>query len=737
MNSELSSALMEQNKSYGVGSGGVVGGGVNGGGVTGGGTSVSTEPVSQTPPVNDDPPADVKPSAPKPDNKPKTKPSADTTEPDGQGSPSDDNEPHIPDFTEDYGSGNGSGEWCGNGEDTTTGKGDFFDDNKELIKKAKNILDFVYPDSGITLAELLTGAKKYIDIKSSHHGEGYEDKLPDIDSIKDLTVDEIKEMNSDDEYFEIEINEYGYIETILGKFSDVTIKSSDEALHSLLSIKTAIGISDPFEELRLYSINEDETGTIFNFKQFLNGVPCFDNNIIIACDRNGTAKYLRSSYFPVNTTISTSPQISYNGINNAIIKEYPESSIIDVEEDKRLLILNYYGKVYLVWNKYIELSSNIYNILVDSNNGKILYKNVSNISFSDEDLTVTQNDLLGKSRTINVVKKSDGNYYLEDRKRNIIVYNGQGKQSIDNELLKKQSIPVAYPDNNQWSDEEISVMANMEEIYDFYKNTFKRKSFDNGRTKENGADINVYINTTFINQARWAPSIQSFVIGKGDGLGAEKISYAVSKGILCHEFTHAVVSKTTKLEKVYFGTAGAINEAYADIMACLFTGSWTIGNDVALRVRKNFRNIAFPHNSGDGYYPEFFGDIKKGPQINGFIDYKSDKTDLGGVHRNSTIISHCAYLMTDIIYITQRGIEEDRLKQLWYKSLCLYYPAHSDFYTVRQNVKTAAILLDFSEDEMEIIKQAFDEVKIDEKCKEEKDYFDYADSQVYLLDHKS
>ena len=49
-----------------------------------------------------------------------------------------------------------------NTESNDNGTDDFFEDNKELLKKIKNILDFVYPNSKISLAELLTSVKEYV-----------------------------------------------------------------------------------------------------------------------------------------------------------------------------------------------------------------------------------------------------------------------------------------------------------------------------------------------------------------------------------------------------------------------------------------------------------------------------------------------------------------------------------------------------------------------------------------------
>lgn len=67
---------------------------------------------------------------------------------------------------DDIGEGEHSADvWDGgssNTESNDNGTDDFFEDNKELLKKIKNILDFVYPNSKISLAELLTSVKGYV-----------------------------------------------------------------------------------------------------------------------------------------------------------------------------------------------------------------------------------------------------------------------------------------------------------------------------------------------------------------------------------------------------------------------------------------------------------------------------------------------------------------------------------------------------------------------------------------------
>lgn len=132
-----------------------------------------TEPITtgETPPESETPPSENTPD-PKP-----SIPPAQTPTPDNQGSPSnepepgDDDKPEIPPVNE--GDTNGGDVWDGrNSKDSSICDGDFFEENKELIKKLKNILDFIYPNSGIDLAKLLTSGMEYICGKAEGSGEG-------------------------------------------------------------------------------------------------------------------------------------------------------------------------------------------------------------------------------------------------------------------------------------------------------------------------------------------------------------------------------------------------------------------------------------------------------------------------------------------------------------------------------------------------------------------------------------
>lgn len=160
--------------------------------------------------------------------------------------------------------------------------------------------------------------------------------------------------------------------------------------------------------------------------------------------------------------------------------------------------------------------------------------------------------------------------------------------------------------------------------------------------------------------------------------------------IVSHEYAHAVIENTAG-ELPYENATGAINEAYADIFACFIDGNWTLGEDW-----DTVRDISNPN------------EYETPSEMNGkyFIDYNNTNTDLGGVHTNSTVISHCAYLMS------KYSLDSDTLEKLWYQSLSLGYDGISDFSTVRRNVTKAAELLNLSDSEKDIVNKAFDRVKI-------------------------
>ena len=190
-------------------------------------------------------------------------------------------------------------------------------------------------------------------------------------------------------------------------------------------------------------------------------------------------------------------------------------------------------------------------------------------------------------------------------------------------------------------------------------------------------------------------------------------NYAKPLDVAAHEYTHSVIRSMDKLE--YENKLGALNESYADIMGALIEGKnendglWTQGED---KLNGASRNLANPHLSKKPQPKKLYGEY-----MNDFCDldgehedHKIDKIgndcDFGGVHTNSGILNHFAYL------IWKNGIKDkEELANLFYSSL-YYLTETSDFYSCRGAILATAKDMKMSNIKLEIIRNAFDEVGI-------------------------
>lgn len=533
--------------------------------------------------------------------------------------------------------------------------------------------------------------------------------------IKDLSISDLKSMNAEDEDFEMERNHFGYLQNVSGKFSDIKVDSYESALCSLYSIRSLMGITDPFSELRPYHTKSDDAGHIFKFSQTYKGVPVYGNQVVVSADTEGNIDSLVSDYFPVDENVDLEPVLSYEQAADKIKEKYSD---IEIEgEDGNFYILNYYGKCDLVWEvPFVShsdsdgLTESEYVALVGTREGEIKFCGETSCALFDKRLPASGQDLLDSIRLFYVKKKVNllppGKYVLEDTKRNIEIYDAKGKEFPNGEKIEKKK--------SDWTPTEVSAMANISETYDYYKNKLGRISYDDALFPFTGNTIEVYVNTDTKDNTFWNPAEKVIDLGTGTGTRYLKRSLGAGLDILGHEFTHAVVMYETEMEKLYYGTTGAINEGYADIIACYVDGNWQVGEDVTIGLP--IRNIENPLKT---YNPKKFG----GRYFMDYKDYRNVENDNGGNHNNSTLISHLAYQMQTETF------KDKRIDELWYESLCLGYSKYTDFYDVRKNVLKAAKRLKYTKAERKKIKQLFDDACITKKnCNETyKSYFKDAD----------
>lgn len=73
-----------------------------------------------------------------------------------------------------------------------------------------------------------------------------------------------------------------------------------------------------------------------------------------------------------------------------------------------------------------------------------------------------------------------------------------------------------------------------------------------------------FLASYFTENAMWMESLQLFLFGDG---GGELKNFVGSLEVVAHEFTHAVISSTSRFE--YVGQSGALNEHFADVFGIM------------------------------------------------------------------------------------------------------------------------------------------------------------------------
>lgn len=148
------------------------------------------------------------------------------------------------------------------------------------------------------------------------------------------------------------------------------------------------------------------------------------------------------------------------------------------------------------------------------------------------------------------------------------------------------------------------------------------------------------------------------VFGDGDGTLFSPLAGALD--LVAHEFTHGVTAHSARLGAE--GQNGALNEAISDVFACFIAGNWQVGETVFHPAGSAvaLRDLADPHASGN-------------PAT--FAEWVSEDEDNGGVHVNSTIAAHAAYLMT----VGAGALPLATVERIWYRALVWYLYGKADF----------------------------------------------------------
>ncbi len=279
---------------------------------------------------------------------------------------------------------------------------------------------------------------------------------------------------------------------------------------------------------------------------------------------------------------------------------------------------------------------------------------------------------------------------------------GNGINTMDYNF--NQGSPIDFTDDdNYWNNinpqhDEVATDAHWaaEQTYDYFLSKFARNSIDN-----NGYAINSYVHYGLnYNNAFWDGENVFF----GDGSGTNTAWVTVD--VCAHEITHGLNTKTASL--IYTDEPGALNEGFCDIFGTCIefyakpaAANWLFADEIGTTSRSlsNPKSLGYP----DTYQGQYW-------------DY------LNEVHKNSTVLSHWFYLLSQGGSGTNdlgnnysvTGIGMDKAAEIAYRTLTIYLLPLSNYNDMRfYSILATSDLFGACSDESQAVINAWYAVGID------------------------
>ncbi|MCP1125901.1 M4 family metallopeptidase [Bacillus sp. 3103sda1] len=443
-----------------------------------------------------------------------------------------------------------------------------------------------------------------------------------------------------------------------------------------------------------------------------NGVPVYGSDQTVAIDKDNNVKAFFGQVIPnlENKNIPANASISEDEAVN-IAKADIEKEIGKVDNydgiKKDLYVYEKDGQYYLSYLVKASVSNpapGYWHYFVDATNGNVIEK-----YNAVDHMAGFGYGVLGNRTTFEMSQnEKTGTFQLFDgtRGQGIHTFDAKNMNEFIFNILSQWFGYTGYEieSRNKFFEDKAAVdaHANAEKVYDYYKKTFKRNSFDN-----EGAKLisSVHVGKNW-NNAAWN-GVQMMY---GDGDGKVFIPLSAGLDVIAHELTHAVTEYSANLE--YQDESGALNESLSDIMGAMVDrDDWEMGEDIytpgkagdALRSLSNPAAIPNPLKPTEGY-PDHYSKRYTGT------------VDNGGVHINSSINNKAAYLVSEggtHYGVTVNGVGRAATEKIYYRALTKYLTANSNFSMMRKAaIQAATDLYGQNSKEVQAVTKAYDAVGV-------------------------
>lgn len=490
------------------------------------------------------------------------------------------------------------------------------------------------------------------------------------------------------------------------KFSN---SNAANAVDYLKKNKGKTGIDNPAESLKVKSVQEDDLGmTHIRFNQTKNGVNVEGSEVIVHFNKENEVVLVNGSHNVevVGDKIDTKPSVNADKALQTAKSSVKAPDQLAYEPTSDLVVYPFEGvnsAAYKVNVNFLGDEPGNWFVFVNANTGEVIDK--YNALFDASGVKTKAHKGVGKGvlgeqrqlhTTMEIQPKQGTSFKLYDESHE----NLEGIYTFDYTTGK-----IFENKSSSWKDEyqspAVDAHYNSETVYEYYLNEHNRNSLD-----DNGMAIVSYVHYgNNYNNAFWNGRQMTY----GDGDGEFMVPLSAGLDVAAHEMTHGVISHTANLN--YRFQSGALNESFADVFGTLIdSDDWEIGEDIIAPASKEdgrtaLRSLSNPSKFpvseerapyGNGYYPEHMDD---------FYDMPA-RVDSGGVHVNSSITNHAAYLIGE-------QIGKEKLGKIYYRALTTYLTSNSDFSDARKAIVQSAIdIYDEGSAEEEAVASGFDQVGI-------------------------
>ncbi|ENJ9653263.1 peptidase M4 family protein [Clostridium botulinum] len=479
---------------------------------------------------------------------------------------------------------------------------------------------------------------------------------------------------------------------------------------------------------------KDDKGKIhYHMIYQIEGIPVYYGRIVFTTEKDSSMDSINGRIDTAFENESWKNKVKLSK-DNAIEKAKSSLKYDNLSKSNAdLYLYNFEGKPYVVYLVNLVTNDGDWNVFVNAENGSIVNKfnntptlidnkdqklpNAEEIKRSSEKapninsvINVNGQSTKGQGKTslngivdIDLTYK-DGKYYLKDSNKNIYLYD------INNSWACLYNYPKSYilrqsnlveNNNNKFTDDKhvvaVDGYVNLSKTYDYYKNKFNRNSIDN-----KGMNVEGFIHAgKNFNNAFWRDDLGAMFFGDGDGRVFSPLSKSLD--IVGHEVSHGITSKESKLK--YENESGALNESFSDIMGVAIDGkNFEIGEECYT-----------PNIPGDTMRD--MKDPSRGDQPAHMKDFKylpnDEDNDWGGVHTNSGIINHAAYLIADGMEKSGEANGKDIMAKLFYRANCYQWDETTNFAKCRNDlIKVTKDLYGENSKHVKIVENAFNQVGI-------------------------